>query len=151
MAPLTNLYDVSVYGLVMKRTLCALLISLTAGCNLGPDDLPPITGVWWGWCCAESTLHRGIRWELWITEGPAGSVSGQVGVDGLGERRRLGRWDYEGRVSGSVDVDDGSIVLHLVFVDLPPHRFEGRRISKGRMDGRIADLGDVKFARPGYK
>lgn len=90
----------------------------------------------------------GIRWELWIVEGPVGSVSGQVRGDGLGERGRLG-WDYEGRVSGWVG--DGSVVLHLVYDDLPPHRFVGTRTSEGRMDGSIADLGDVKFTRPGYK
>ena len=75
-------------------------------------------------------------------------MSGQVRANGLGERRQLG-WDLEGRVFGSVD--DGSIVLHLVYEDLPPHRFDGRRISEGRMDGSIADLGDVTFTRPGYK
>lgn len=134
----------------MKRTLCVLLISLVAGCGLGPDDdLRPITGAWWGECCVESTLQRGIRWELSIQEGPVGSVSGRVGVNGLGERRRLGWWDYEGRVSGFVD--DGSIVLHLVYEGLPPQRFDGRRISEGRIDGSIPDLGDVKFTRPGYK
>ena len=72
----------------------------------------------------------------------------RVRATGLGERSRLG-WEYEGRVSGSVD--DGSVVLHLVYENLTPHRFDGRRISEGRMDGRIAGLGDVTFTRPGYR
>lgn len=129
-----------------RRYLLALL--LVGACGLGLDDLQPISGLWWGGCCAESTLAPGIRWELSIEEGPAGSVSGKVRATGLGERSRLG-WEYEGRVSGSVD--DGSVVLHLVYEDLTPHRFDGRRISEGRMDGSIADLGDVTFTRPGYK
>ena len=128
------------------RNLSCLLLVIGA-CSLGPDDLGPLSGLWWGGCCQETTLTPGIRWELTIDEDSSGRISGRLRATGLRERTGV-EWEHEGRVSGTVE--DDSVVLHLVYEDLPPHRFEGRRIAANRMEGQIPELGDVEFARAGH-
>ena len=125
----------------MKRPLCALLISLTAGCGNDAAAPPPGSGSLTGeWHAVYAPPDLFAEWSLSLTELSTGYVAGTFTLTNYGSlappsRRRM-RVDT-GSVAGEHRGID--VVLIFIFEDGPPSRYEGRQVEANifRVEGEV--------------
>ena len=130
----------------MKRTLCALLIILTAGCTPpaapSPAGLGSLTGEWY----ALSAIPDGLsEWSLSLTELSTGYVAGTVTLTSSGALPTPVTSVDTGRVAGEHRGID--IVLTFLYEDGRQVSFEGRQVEANIFRGILERWGPIDFVR----
>ena len=134
----------------MKRTLCALLSMLTAGCSDAtappPAGFGSLTGEWYAQYAPPDLF---AEWSLSLTELSTGYVSGKFTLTSYGSlalpSRRRTRVDT-GSVAGEHRGVD--VVLLLIFDEREyQSRYEGRQVEANTFRVERESGGPLEFVR----